>query len=98
MALQPEVDAYESTVESAQADEPSGEVGMPPAVKAFMRHLIEYVHSQNHQTTVQFSSAEDANQRELNVSAEAQKDTDRVQFAGEPYPRASRVDAQRIRD
>ena len=81
-ALHADVDAYtlmlapcdESTVESAQADEPSGEVGMPPAVQ-----------SQNHQTTVQSSSAEDAGELKLSVSAEAQKDADRVQFSGEPY-------------
>jgi hypothetical protein len=71
----------ESTVESAQADEPSGEVGMPPAVQ-----------SQNHQTTVQSSSAEDAGELKLSVSAEAQKDADRVQFSGEPYSQGESSD------
>ena len=40
----------ESAFESAQPDEPSGGTGMPPAIEAFMRHLAEYLHSQNHQT------------------------------------------------
>jgi hypothetical protein len=71
----------ESTVESAQADEPSGEVGMPPAVQ-----------SQNHQTSVQSSSAEDAGELKLSVSAEAQKDANRVQFSGEPYSQGESSD------
>ena len=40
----------ESAFETAQPDEPSAGTGMPPAIEAFMRHLAEYLHSQNHQT------------------------------------------------
>jgi hypothetical protein len=72
----------ESAFESVQPDEPSGKVGMPPAVEAFMRHLTEYLHSSSHQTL----SSDDAAELKLCPSVETQKDTDRVAFPGEPDP------------
>src|SRR5262249_574099 len=69
---------------SAQPDEPSGGTSMPPAVEAFMRHLAEYLHSQNHQTATLSSALEEAFEPKLSASTEAQKDTDRVPFPGEP--------------
>jgi hypothetical protein len=91
-ALQPESDANatalvpsdESAFESAQPDEPSGATGMPPPVEAFMRHLAEYFHSQNHQTAAPTSALEEAFEPKLSAGTEAQKDTDRVPFPGEP--------------
>jgi hypothetical protein len=91
-ALQPDADASvlmptlsdESAFESVRPDEPSGNVGMPPAVEAFMRHLTEYLHSSNHQTAT--LSSDDAAELKLSPSVETQKDTDRVPFPGEPDP------------
>jgi hypothetical protein len=74
----------ESAFESAQPDEPSGRTDMPPAIEAFMRHLAEYLHSQNHQTATPSSALEEAFEPKLGASTEAQKDTDRVPFPGEP--------------
>ena len=54
---------------------------MPPPVEAFMRHLAEYFNSQNHQAATLSSALEP----KLSASTEAQKDTDRVPFSGEPY-------------
>jgi hypothetical protein len=91
-ALQPDADAGvtmlapsdESTFESARPDGPSGGVGMPPAVEAFMRHLTEYLHSSNHQTAT--LSLDDAAEVKLSPSTETQKDMDRVPFPAEPDP------------
>ena len=91
-ALQPDADASatmlapsdDGTFESARPDEPSGGDGMPPAVEAFMRHLTEYLHSSNHQTAT--LSSDDAAEVKLSLSAETQKDMDRVPFPAEPEP------------
>jgi hypothetical protein len=40
----------EGGLESAQFEDPHIKDGMPPAVEAFMRHLTEFIGSQNHQT------------------------------------------------
>ena len=91
-ALQPDADASatmlapsdDGTFEGARPDEPSGGDGMPPAVEAFMRHLTEYLHSSNHQTAT--LSSGDAAEVKLSLSAETQKDMDRVPFPAEPDP------------
>jgi hypothetical protein len=91
-ALQPDADAgatmlapsCDGTFESARPDEPSGGDGMPPAVEAFMRHLTEYLHSSDHQTAT--LSSDDAAEVKLSLSAETQKDMDRVPFPAEPDP------------
>jgi hypothetical protein len=57
---------------------------MPPAVEAFMRHLTEYLHSSDHQTAT--LSSDDAAEVKLSLSAETQKDMDRVPFPAEPDP------------
>ena len=90
--LPPEADASlimpepsdESAFESAQPEDPSGRDSMPPAVEAFMRHLAEYLHSQNHQTATPSSALEEAFEPKLSAGTEAQKDTDRVPFPGGP--------------
>jgi hypothetical protein len=88
-ALRPDAEANatmpvpcdESAFEIAEPDVPSGGAGMPPPVEAFMRHLAEYFNSQNHQAAMLSSALEP----KLSASTEAQKDTDRVLFSGEPY-------------
>jgi hypothetical protein len=78
------VPSNESAFESAPPDVPPGGKGMPPAVAAFMRHLTEYVDSNNAQTAT--LPSDDAAEVKLSSSAETQKDMDRVPLPAEPDP------------